>query len=60
MIPRIWQQDFICITKREENITKREENQGIIKAFLEYVALNQIKLIDQDTVILNERNRVPL
>ena len=53
MIPRISQWDFICITMREEN-------QGIIRAFLEYVALNQIKLIHQDTVILNERNRVPL
>ena len=32
MIPHVWQWDFICITKREEN-------QGIIQAFLECVAL---------------------
>ena len=47
MIPRVWQWDFICITQREEN-------QGIVWAFLECVALNQIKFIDQSTVILKE------
>ena len=52
MIHRIWQQDLICITKRKEN-------QRIIRAFLECVALNQISFIDHSTVILNERNRVP-
>ena len=53
MIPRVWQQDLICITRREENL-------GIIRAFLKCVALNQIRFIDQDTVILNERNEIPL
>ena len=53
MIPRVWQQNLICITKGEEN-------QGIIRAFLECVALHQISLIDQSTVILNEGNRVPV
>ena len=31
MIPRVWQRDFICITKQKEN-------QGVIRAFLEHVA----------------------
>ena len=52
MIHRVWQQNLICITKGEEN-------QGIIRAFLECVALNQIKFIDQNIVILKERNGFP-
>ena len=53
MIPRIWQRDFICITKRKEN-------QGVIWAFLECVALNQVRLIDHNTGFLNEGNGVPI
>ena len=53
MISRVWQQDLICITKREEN-------QRLIQVFLEHVALNQKSLIDQSTVILNEGNEVPI
>jgi hypothetical protein len=53
MIPRVWQWDLICITKRKEN-------QGINRAFLECVALNKINLIDQSTGILNEGNGVPV
>ena len=53
MIPRIWQWVLICITKRKEN-------QGVIRAFLEYVALNQVRLIDHNTGLLNEGNGVPI
>jgi len=51
--PRVWQRDLICITKRKEN-------QGIIRASLEYVALNQICLIDHNMGILNDGNGVPV
>ena len=39
-----------------------EENQGIIRALLECVALHQISLIDQSTGILNEGNpsKIPM
>ena len=53
MIPRVWQWNLICITKGEEN-------QGIIQAFLECVAMHQISLIDQSMGILNEGNGVPV
>ena len=53
MIPYIWQWDFICITERKEN-------QGVIRAFLVCVALNQVRLIDHNTGLLNEGNRVPI
>ena len=53
VIPRVWQRDFICITERKEN-------QGVIRTFLEYVALNQVRLIDHNTRLLNEENGVPI
>ena len=53
MTPRVLQWNLICITNGEEN-------QGIIRAFLECVALHQISLIDQSTGILNEGNGVPV
>jgi hypothetical protein len=37
-----------------------KENQRVIRAFLEYVTLDQISLVDIRTVALNERNRIPL
>ena len=36
-----------------------EENQRVIRAFLECVTLDQISLVDIRTVALNERNRIP-
>ena len=53
MISHIWQWDFICITERKEN-------QGVIRAFFEYVALNQVRLIDHNMGLLNEGNGVPV
>ena len=50
---RIGQQNLICIAQVEED-------QRVIRAFLECVTLDQISLIDIRTVTLNERNRIPL
>ena len=50
---RIGQQNLICKAQVEEN-------QRVIRAFLECVTLDQISLIDIRTVALNERNRIPL
>ena len=37
-----------------------EENQTVIRNFLECVTLDQVSLIDIRTVALNERNKIPL
>ena len=50
---RIGQQNLICKAQVEEN-------QRVIRAFLECVTLDQISLVDIRTVALNERNKFPL
>ena len=39
---------------------RAKKNQGVIRAFLERVALNQVRLIDHNIGLLNERNGVPV
>ena len=41
-------------------IAQEEENQRVIRAFLECVTLDQISLVDIRMIALNERNRIPL
>jgi hypothetical protein len=53
MVSCVWQWNLICIAKREEN-------QRVIWAFLDCVTINQIRLIDKNMGILNERNRIPV
>ena len=50
---RIGQRNLICKAQVEEN-------QRIIRAFLECVTLDEISLVDIRTVALNERNEIPL
>ena len=49
----IGQQNLICIAHEEEN-------QKVIRASLECVTLNQIRLVDIRAVTLNEGNGIPL
>ena len=53
MVSERQQRDFI-------RITEQKENQVVIRAFLERVALNQVCLIDHNTGLLKERNGVPV
>jgi hypothetical protein len=50
---RIGQQNLICKAQVEEN-------QRVIRAFLECVTLDQVSLVDKRTVALNERNIILL
>ena len=50
---RIGQRNLICIPLEEEN-------QRVIRASLECVTLDQIRLVDIRVVTLNERNGIPL
>ena len=50
---RIGQRNHICTAHEEEN-------QRVIRASLECVTLNQIRLVDISTVTLNEGNGIPL
>ena len=46
----------------QQNLIRKaqvEENQSVIRAFLECVTLDQISLIDIRMVALNERNFIP-
>jgi len=47
----------------QQNLIRKaqvEENQSVIRAFLECVTLDQISLIDIRMVALNERKKIPL
>ena len=46
MMPRIWQRDFNCITNRKEN-------QGVIRAFLEHVSLDEPEPVDSVLTFLS-------
>ena len=50
---RIGQRNLICKAQVKED-------QRVIRAFLECVTLDQISLVDIRTVVLNERNKIPL
>jgi len=50
---RIGQRNLICKAQVEEN-------QRVIRAFLECVTLDQISLVDIRMVACNERNKIPL
>ena len=50
---RIGQRNLICKAQVEEN-------QRVIRAFLECVTLDQVSLVDIRAVTLNERNEIPL
>jgi len=50
---RIGQRNLICIAQVEEN-------QRVIRAFLECVTLDQLGLVDICAVALNEKNEIPL
>jgi hypothetical protein len=53
MEPHVWQQNLI-------RKAERVDNQRVIRAFLECVAINQLSFIDKSTVILNEGNSIPV